>query len=219
VVERGHTGRRIEVGYDFYRAQKLARRPFFLLRFSPWVWRIARHLRDSPVAAPSILVLVRARPNDNSIHGWEQMGPPPLGRGPAGRYNRAGTSVLYLSTSEEGVRLELPNRRLCLQQYEIDLSRLRIADFRSTQTPDVLRAAFDLAESACVPGRNGPSNYAFSQFLASLISRLGFDGFIVPGVRGGPTTRYENVVMLHPEGSWVSWSAGASGFRRDPNTS
>lgn len=85
VVIRGHTGREIAVDHDFYRAQRLALRPRFLLRFSPWAWRIARHLRDGPVAAPSILVLLRARPDDNSIHGWEQMGPPPVGRAPAGR--------------------------------------------------------------------------------------------------------------------------------------
>lgn len=138
---------------------------------------------------------------------------------PPADYNRAGTSVLYLSTSEEGVRLEVRNGRLCLQRYNIDSSRLRIADFCSEQTPNLLHAAFDLAESACVPGRGGPTNYAFSQFLARRLCRSGFDGFIVPGVRGNRTIRYQNVVVFHPHGRWLDWSAGASGFRRDPETS
>ena len=216
VVIRGHTGRRIAVDRDFYRAQRLAARATPLLNLSPWAWRIARHLRNATVAAPSTLVLVRARPLDDSIHGWEQMGPPPVGRAPAGRYNRAGTAVLYLSTSEDSVRLEVRSGRLCLQQYNIDSSRLRIADFASAQASNLLHAAFDLAESACVPGRSGPTNYAFSQFLARRICRSGFDGFIVPGVRGNGTIRYQNVVLLHPEGRWSSWSGGRSGFRRDP---
>jgi hypothetical protein len=38
----------------------------------------------------------------------------------------------------------------------------------------------------------------------------------VPGVRGNGTIRYQNVVLLHPEGRWSSWSGGRSGFRRDP---
>ena len=215
VVIRGHTGRRIAVDPDFYRGQRLATSYTPLLKFSPWAWRVARHLRNAPVAASSTLVLFRARPLDDSIDGWEQMGPPPVGRAPTGRYNRAGRSVLYLSTSEEGARLEVQGGRLCFQQYSIDSSRLRIADVASAQASNLLHAAFDLAESACVPGRTGPANYAFSQFLARRLCRYGFDAFIVPGVRGNGTIRYQNLVLFHPEGKWRSWSSGHSGFRRD----
>lgn len=216
VVTRDHTGRRIEVDHDFYRAQRLAAHSTLLLNLSPFAWRIAWHLCNAPVTGPSMLDLFRARPLDDSILGWKQMGPPSVGQAPAGRYNRVGTSVLYLSTSEEGVRLEVRDGPLCIQRYNIDSSRLRIADFASAMASNPLQAAFDLAESACVLGRIGPQNYRFSQFLARRICSSGFDGFIVPGVRGNGTIRYKNVVLFHPEERWSSWSSGPLGFRRDP---
>ena len=171
VVIRGHTGRRIAVDRDFYRAQRLAARSRLRRKLSPWAWRVAWDLCDAPVAAPSTLVVLRARHLEDSIHGWEQMGPPPPGRVPAGRYNPEGTSVLYLSTSEEGVRLELQGGPLCLQEYRIDTSRLRIADFASARASNRLHAAFDLAESACVPGRTGPAEDRKSTRLNSSHSR------------------------------------------------
>jgi hypothetical protein len=216
VVTRGHTGRRITVDGDFYRAQKLAERSTRDLRFSPWAWRVVHELRNAPVVALSPLVLFRARPDDCSIHGWEEMGPPPVGRAPDGRYNRAGESVLYLSNSEEGGRLEVAAGRVCIQQYVIYAPPLRIADLGSEGASNLLHAAFDLAEKARVPGWSGPATYAFSNFLARSICRSGFDGFIVPGVRGISSFHYTNVVLFRPEGTWRSWSKGPTGFRRDP---
>lgn len=216
VVIRGHTGRRITVDRAFYRAQKLAERSTLALRLSPWAWQVGQELRNAPVAALSPLVLFRARPDDCSIHGWEQMGPPPVGCAHDGRYNRAGTSVLYLSDSEEGARLEVAAGRICIQQYAIHAPPLRIADLASEEASNLLHAAFDLAEKACVPGWSGPATYVFSQFLARSICRSGFDGFIVPGVRGSSSIRYRNVVLFSPEGTWPSWSKGPRGFRRDP---
>src|SRR5207249_3356597 len=137
----------------------------------------------------------RARQHDSSIRGWEQMGPPPAGRSPAGRYNRAGTSVLYLSTSEEGVRREIPASRLCIQKYSIDTTRLRLADLASEEASNLLHAAFDLAEKACVSGWSAPSDYTFPQFLAQSIGLFGFDGFRIPGVRGESHVRYQNIVL------------------------
>jgi RES domain len=216
VVTRGHTGRRITVDRDFYIAQKLAERSTLALRLSPWAWRVVHELRNAPVVALTPLALFRARPDDCSIHGWEEMGPPPVGRAPQGRYNRAGESVLYLSNSEEGVRLEVTAGRICIQKYAIYAPPLRIADLGSERASNRLHAAFDLAEKACVPGRSGPATYAFSNFLARSICRSGFDGFIVPGVRGSSSIRYYNVVLFRPEGTWRSWSKGPTGFRRDP---
>jgi hypothetical protein len=216
VVTRGHTGRRITVDRDFYRAQKLAERSTLALRFSPWAWRAVHELHNASVVALSPLVLFRARPDDCSIHGWEEMGPPPVGRAPDGRYNRAGESVLYLSNSEEGVRLEVPPGRICIQQYVIYAPPLRIADLGSEGVSNLLHAVFDLAERARVQGRSGPATYAFSNYLARSICRCGFDGFMVPGVRGSSSIRYYNFVFFRPVGSWRSWSKGPTGFRRDP---
>lgn len=216
VVTRGHTGRHITVDRDFYRAQTFAERSTLALRLSPWAWRVAHELRNAPVVALSPLVLFRARPDNCSIRGWEEMGPPPVGGAPDGRYNRAGESVLYLSNSEEGVRVEVAAGRICIQEYVIYAPPLRIADLGSEGASNLLHAAFDLAEKARVPGRSGPATYAFSNFLARSICRSGFDGFIVPGVRGSSSIRYYNVVLFRPERTWRSWSKGPTGFRRDP---
>src|SRR5689334_22688552 len=105
VVTRGHTGRSIAVDRDFYRAQELGERSTLRLQLSPWAWRVGHELRNAPLKPLSPLVLFRARPDDCSTHGWEEIGPPPIGLAPNGRYNRAGESVLYLSDSEEGVCL------------------------------------------------------------------------------------------------------------------
>ena len=59
----------------------------------------------------------------------------------------------------DGVRLELETDRLCLQEFRIDPSVLKLADLSSPQVPNVLAAAFDMAESSVVsgrPGRAGP---------------------------------------------------------------
>jgi len=216
-VKRGHTGRCIKVDRDFYQAQKLAERSTLALRLSPWAWRVARELRNAPAAAFSPLVLFRARPVDCSIHGWEEMGPPPNGCAPDGRYNQARTSVLYLSDSEEGARLEVNAERICIQEYAIHAPPLRVADLASGNASNLLQAAFDLAEKARVPGFEGPASYAFPQFLARWIHRAGFDGFIVPGVRGNNSgTRYRNAVLFRPAEKWREWSTGPTGFRRDP---
>jgi hypothetical protein len=215
VVTRGHTGRRIQVDSGFYRAQRLtSRKSLFPLRLLPWTRRVLRDLHKAPLVG-SPLELFRGRPRDGSIRGLEQMGPPPVGCAPDGRYNRAGESVLYLSDSEEGVRLEVTAGPICIQQFLVPAPSLRIADFAPEEVSNRVHAAFDLAERACVPGRDGPNNYAFSQLLARSIFRAGFDGFIVPGVRGNSSVRYRNVVLLKPDRAWQSWSAGPKGFRED----
>lgn len=215
VVTRGNTGRSIAVDRDFCRAQKLAERSALRLRLSPWAWFVAHELRNAPVAAMSPLVLYRGRPDEASIHGCEQMGPPPVGRAPESRYNRAGTSVLYLSNSREGVRLEVPSERVCIQQYVIHAPPLRIADLVSERASNLLHAAFDLAEKAHAPGWGVPAGFAFSHFLARSICRAGFDGFMVPGVRGSASLRYSNVVLFRPDEMWLSWSTGPTGFQRE----
>ena len=101
------------------------------------------------------------------------MGPPPPEVAPDGRYNRQNTSVLYLADSVEGVRLELSAPRLCVQEFRIDPSVLKIADLSSPLVPNVLAVAFDIAESSFVTGRAGRPDYAFSQLLATLYERLG----------------------------------------------
>jgi hypothetical protein len=84
--------------------------------------------------------------------------------------------VLYLADSVEGVTLECSASRLCVQEFRIDPNVLKLADLSSPLVPNVLAAAFDMAESSLVPGRGGRADYAFSKLLATFVREAGFDG-------------------------------------------
>jgi hypothetical protein len=146
------------------------------------------------------------------------MGPPPSQRGlSAGRYNRLGRAVLYLSTSQEGAAIETLRgdaKPFCLQEYSLPISNLRLADFSSADAPSFVQCVFDLAESAVVEGRQGPDDYAFGHLLANLTQGAGFDGMLVCGVLGNPGFHYVNVVIFDPAG-WKEWSLGPRGFQRN----
>ena len=50
-----------------------------------------------------------------------------------------------------------------------------------------------------------PNKYFKSQILAELISKSGFNGFLVPGVRGSIENRYNNLVLFDPNLQWRQW--------------
>jgi hypothetical protein len=120
--------------------------------------------------------------------------------------------VLYLSDSEQGARLEVKAERICVQEYVIHAPPLRLANLSSQDVPNLLQAAFDLAEKALTPGWPQSTTYAFPQLLARIVCHHGFDGFIVPGVRGNVGLHYRNVVLFRPEERWQAWSKGPTGF-------
>jgi len=120
--------------------------------------------------------------------------------------------VLYLATTPEGVRLEIAGSGapVFLQVYRIDFGTLRIADLAATSVTEFLKAAFDQAEMSMYANFGRP-DYLFSQLLAELVSDAGYDGMLVPGVRGHHRCRYENLVLFRPDG-WQEWSAREGGF-------
>jgi hypothetical protein len=185
-----------------------------------WLSKIGREInaeiRSTPLVAGGQQTFFRGRVFETQIASWEDMGPPPCARVAKGqRYNSAGKIALYLSTTERGVRCELEHRRLCIQEYIVDVDSHRIADFARDGVPKILNNAFEVAECAKVDGRGGLSSYRFPQFLAALAARAGFQGILVRGVRDEART-YNNLVMFDPSKTWKSWSKMDIGFRTDP---
>jgi hypothetical protein len=132
------------------------------------------------------------------------MGPPSPSRPNENRYGLAGKSVLYLCTSEEGVRREVNmsgGKSLYLQRFIIP-GTVNLGDFRDLDEVDFLNDAFMFAEMA----NRDPVSHAtmlFTQVLASLVSER-FDGMIVPGVMGDVSTRYCNIVIFE-SAAWRMW--------------
>jgi hypothetical protein len=212
-ITRAHTGRVSTGDADGLLADQWSGQGSSLrLRYHRGAKRFRELLKRVALADGSALVCYRGRENDGRVRGWEDMGPPHARRTRnGGRYNRPWRPVLYLCDSEEGVRREMSGN-LCFQEYRLPLDQLRIADLASPALHNFLRSAFDLAECAKVPGRAGPDSYRFGQLLASLVSRAGFDGMIVPGVHGDPNLLYRNIVLFRPRGRWKSWSCQDAGF-------
>jgi hypothetical protein len=168
------------------------------------------------------LIFCRGRNDETAVEKWDELGPPPPGRGRAGRYNRHGESVLYLSDQRHGVERELsPARPLFVQEYRLNVQDVRIADFTpSANVASLINAVFDHAELVEEFSDDDPSNanetrYWFSQAVAQLVARVGFDGMCVPGVRAREDGRhYRNLVIFQPGDRWRSWSRREEGTSR-----
>ena len=83
--------------------------------------------------------------------------------------------------------------------------------------PELVARGMDNAESCNVLGRPGPNDYSYSQLVADLVRGAGFDGMLVPGVRGTGGA-YRNLVIFEPR-CWRDWSRKAEGFRQIGPTS
>jgi len=118
---------------------------------------------------------------------------------------------LYLATSASGVVRELcselPPVDLYCQNYRLPLGVLRVVDFSSPDLENFVHIAFDYAEYGLGSGGINDREYGFSQVLAEIVEAAGYEGMIVPGVRGTPDDRYCNVVLFSAE-SWKEWVEG-----------
>ncbi len=130
-VTRGNTGRSSVVDGDFHSVHGLTTASASDLHMSPLASRILSEVTGALPRFESFgSVFYRGRPIDDVAGGWEEMGPPgPSTSLGAGRYNRVGVAVLYLLSSDEGVRRERSGTRLCIQQYVVD--GVRVADLTS----------------------------------------------------------------------------------------
>ena len=160
------------------------------------------------------LTCYRGRP-----HAGE-MGPPTDAQAGAGRYNRDGVGVLYMSDLEVGVQRELRarpssgpfgvQRFIWVQRFIITPQARGIADLTMVDPASVIASTCWFAELAAP---DGEPTFAFSQFVAALVSD-GFDGMRVPGVRGTDAVRYTNVVMFSPAERWRDWIDTSTGPTR-----
>lgn len=217
VVTRGHTARSVTAGPDYYFAEEWSKcSEGDQMESHPACKMFLTELRSIPAASGIPLQCVRGRlQNDRPIEGWLDMGPPnqPI----ASRYNSSDEVALYLADSEKGVLRELrPDRGkiLFLQNYRIDPSLYRIADFSAENLSEFVASIFDFTESSNVVNRGfGRSDWSFSQLVGRLVKEAAFDGMIVPGVRGDNNFQYCNVVMFDARDRWKTWNSRDAGFR------
>jgi len=138
-------------------------------------------------------------------------GPPPPEHTYAGRYNIAGKPVLYLCTTKYGVAYEKqedsnPIKDLFCQEYLLDLAVLRIADFADPNLDNFIQIVFDYTEYGIRDNKINKDEYPFSQAVATIVWEKGFSGMLVPGVRGTPERRYQNIVIFNPEKIWKEFA-------------
>jgi len=134
---------------------------------------------------------------------WQDMGPPLKDDARTNRYSNAMQPALYLSSTLFGVKNELktrekPSQILFIQKYIIKNSCLKIADV-TTEVDDLVLMAFDNSELD-----KDSQKYWKSQVLAEIALNAGFDGILTPGIRGGRTERYNNIVIFDPT-NWINW--------------
>lgn len=132
-------------------------------------------------------------------------GPPPREVAGHGRYNPKGQAMLYLASTVCGVAAELARHRregmqLFCQRFSVDLDALKVADLRATENIPIFQICFDYSER-----ERDSARYFKSQILAESIAMAGFNGFLVPGVRGTKENRYHNLVIFEPEAQWRGW--------------
>jgi RES domain-containing protein len=145
-----------------------------------------------------------------------EFGPPPANRCKHGRYNNEGHPVLYLASSSQGVLAEFSEdqdshepRFLMCQALDSDLSGLRIFDASASTLANFEHCVWDYAERPDI-GRVAGKEYLFSRAVAAVVRAAGFDGMLVPGVRGTPSNRYNNLVLFDAEPRWRDWPAPES---------
>ncbi|MDP1978711.1 RES family NAD+ phosphorylase [Undibacterium sp.] len=170
-------------------------------------------IRSTEVIAEPTFTAYRGRHFSNHQHPsptFDEFGPPPADKAPAGRYNPQGSPVLYLATTRKGVAAEFANdetadRVLYCLDYVVITAGLKIANFACAGLSNFVQIAFDYAEHADESIATDKRNYLFSQTLAHIVAKAGFSAMLVPGIRGSPENRYSNLVIFSPGDLWLSW--------------
>ena len=147
-------------------------------------------------------------PSDPDRNISTSFGPPPAEKCEIGRYNSAGQPVLYLSSTEAGVRAEIQaplGRTLMSHAFAIPAEVL-IADLTRNDIDPLIANAFDRAE------HTDSTEYFRSNVLAHLVSSR-FQGMLVPGARGTRDNQYSNLVIFSPRDLWPNWLEPASAPR------
>jgi hypothetical protein len=199
---RGHTGRTIEASTDYALARDWSEaRWTFTRRWHAGARRFRDALRNvGPLTSGSLAVWRGRADPTRSIASWEDMGPPPTHLLRDQRYSRQGSPALYLANSAKGVCRELASTAplVAVQQFLLDLSQRHVVDLASSDCENYVHCVFDFAEW------REPAGFGFSHAVARIVRDAGFDGMLVPGVRGAPGHTYHNVVVFRSD-SWRDW--------------
>lgn len=215
-LTRGATGRTTNYeSPEHHRQEALVKqwaeaenRDAFLMH--PTAEKFGSLISEKPVINGTTLVCYRGcsiRPDMLPYPLPHHFGPPPPEHTYAGRYNIVGKPVLYLCTTKYGVAYEKqedsnPIKDLFCQEYLLNLSVLRLADFADPALNNFVQIVFDYAEYGIRGGKITKDGYLFSQAVAVIVGEKGFSGMLVPGVRGTPERRYQNIVIFNPETIW-----------------
>lgn len=182
------------------------------LRSSVVFSRVQEALRLRPTLSEAFLTCFRGRGQPAAVNAPflnEEMGPPPAHDARRNRYNEDGAPALYLCTTRAAVGRELAgSAKIWVQQFQVPVGRLRIADLRSpeAESDQLLSAVMWCAEMA---GAEGHPTQRFSQFLGSVVAEH-FNGMLVSGVRGDESLRYSNLVIFQVGEAWRGWLAPES---------
>ncbi len=142
----------------------------------------------------------------------ENMGPPPDEIASAGRYNDERQAALYLCSSEVGCRCERESikedkRPYYIQKFEIDFSKLNIADTTALPDTSLVNHVFLFSER-CKFAEGYPDSYLFCQKLASIVAEKGFEGMKIFGVRSDGTQYANFVIFKANDRAWTAWLRG-----------
>jgi hypothetical protein len=137
-------------------------------------------------------------------------GPPPPEYTKAGRYNCENDPVLYLCTTLSGVALEIQDdskerSALYCQEYLLNGTSLRLANFADKNLNNFIRVVFDYAENGLRFGAIDYDDYGFSQIISCMVKTSNFSGMIVPGVRGSKEHNYNNIILFNPADIWQKY--------------
>ena len=174
-------------------------------RAHPAAQQFAEAAGNAPLATVRINCYRGRLFTTDSVTDPFEFGPPPRTDAGHGRYNAAGNSALYLASTVVGVAAELARHRrdgmyLFCQSFSVALQALRVANLAAADIMPIFKICFDYSEQELAPEK-----YFKSQVLAELISCAGFNGFLVPGVRGFKENRYQNLVLFDPGLQWREW--------------
>lgn len=147
-----------------------------------------------------------------------KIGPSPTPR--EGRYNAKDEKALYLIDNPGFLKAEIGSSDVLVQEYRINLSRLRVADLSpaNKEIANSLSLLFQAAERGKTGAgldfeaeleRQNRSKYSISQTLSSAFKNHGWEGLYVPGVHGEGERHYRNLAIFGVRVDyWQSWTVG-----------
>ena len=202
-IKRGATGRRIDtLSKEQWKSEVLVEA--WLSddadnREHPGRALVSEGLEGMKLASPMVSYRALSFASDVAPASAIEFGPNPKRR--SNRYNRDGETAMYLCTTVAGLQAEMlcyhdPEKVCFFATFSAISSEISIADLTDASLPAVVHQAFDYAER--------PESRWAGHRLADLIRSLGYQGLLVPGVRGSPANRYANLVIFNYEG-WEAW--------------